>query len=69
MHNSTITTTFVLLATLVMLAKCHSLITTIVFQIQQSLKNMTNMEIVIIANIQQTIRNMNAEQVHSKASL
>ena len=33
------------------------------------LKNMTNMEIVVIANIQPMIRNMNVELVHLKDSL
>ena len=33
------------------------------------LKNMTNMEIVIIANTQLMIKNMNVEQVHLKDSL
>ena len=39
------------------------------FQIQQWLKNMTNMEIVLIANIRPRIRNMNVEQVRLKDSL
>ena len=66
MHKSALT--FGLLASsLVMLAIMPLLNQNNSFFQMQWLKNMTNMEIVLIANIQQTIRNMSVEQVHLKA--